>query len=149
MTEKNIQDYLDKGLYGAPQIKPEERDHYLGTFRERVYLTMTVAEMEAKENLPFLKQEIQINPSGKFLINANIADNLQTIYMQLAQEKHCEFTIVNNFSVHEKDSLGLVYGADHAVNVKDIDIKQKYSNQENSSSTNKKKKKNFLGRFFS
>ncbi|MBP2966807.1 DUF1694 domain-containing protein, partial [Acinetobacter baumannii] len=41
MTQKDIQDYLDNGMYGAPQIRPDEVKKYLGTFRERVIFSMT------------------------------------------------------------------------------------------------------------
>ena len=41
---------LDTGMYGTPRVNPDEQRKYLGTFRERCYLSMTVAEMKKKDN---------------------------------------------------------------------------------------------------
>ncbi len=45
MAQDDVKSHLDKGLYGTPLVNPEEQHKYLGTFRERCYLSMTVAEM--------------------------------------------------------------------------------------------------------
>ena len=37
---------LDTGMYGTPRVNPDEQRKYLGTFRERCYLSMTVTEMK-------------------------------------------------------------------------------------------------------
>ena len=39
---------LDTGMYGTPRVNPDEQRKYLGTFRERCYLNMTVAEMKKR-----------------------------------------------------------------------------------------------------
>ena len=39
---------LDTGMYGTPRVNPDEQRKYLGTFRERCYLSMTVAEMKKR-----------------------------------------------------------------------------------------------------
>ncbi len=41
---------LDTGMYGTPRVNPDEQRKYLGTFRERCYLSMTVTEMKKKDN---------------------------------------------------------------------------------------------------
>ena len=35
MVNKNVEDYLQEGIYGQKQNKPEERNMYLTTLRER------------------------------------------------------------------------------------------------------------------
>ena len=40
-----LEQRLDNGIYGTPQLKPDEQRRYLGTFRERVCLTISVAEL--------------------------------------------------------------------------------------------------------
>ena len=44
MTNNNLQEHLNNGLYGTPQLHPDEQRKYLGTFRERVSLTITFKE---------------------------------------------------------------------------------------------------------
>ena len=52
-----LQQHLDKSLYGAPKINPEEQAKYLGTFRERCLLSMTKSEMQnPKLNLQPLEE---------------------------------------------------------------------------------------------
>nr|WP_290032754.1 DUF1694 domain-containing protein [Ligilactobacillus cholophilus] len=46
MTDQ-LQEHLNKGMYGTPQLKPDEQRKYLGTFRERVDLTMTFAQLNS------------------------------------------------------------------------------------------------------
>ena len=50
MAQDDVKSHLDKGLYGTPLVNPEEQHKYLGTFRERCYLSMTVAEMIHPKN---------------------------------------------------------------------------------------------------
>lgn len=57
MAQDDVKSHLDKGLYGTPLVNPEEQHKYLGTFRERCYLSMTVAEMiQPKNKENFLKR---------------------------------------------------------------------------------------------
>jgi uncharacterized protein YueI len=37
-----LQQRLDKGMYGTPLVNPEEQHKYMGTFRERCRLSMTL-----------------------------------------------------------------------------------------------------------
>ena len=39
---------IDNAIYGPPKIKPDEQRKYLGTFRERVCLTISVAELQER-----------------------------------------------------------------------------------------------------
>lgn len=50
MSKDDVQSHLDKGMYGTPLVNPEEQNKYMGTFRERCYLSMTVAEMNDPVN---------------------------------------------------------------------------------------------------
>ena len=36
MVKNEVDEYLQQGIYGIKEIKPEERKKYLGTLRERV-----------------------------------------------------------------------------------------------------------------
>ncbi|MBC8930811.1 DUF1694 domain-containing protein, partial [Escherichia coli] len=38
---ENIDDYLEKGMYGAKEINPAEKKNYSGTYRERVLIALT------------------------------------------------------------------------------------------------------------
>ena len=56
MSKDDVQSHLDKGMYGTPLVNPEEQHKYMGTFRERCYLSMTVAEMKDPDKQRKLSQ---------------------------------------------------------------------------------------------
>ena len=43
------QQRIDNAVYGTPKIKPDEQRKYLGTFRERVCLTISVQELQEQD----------------------------------------------------------------------------------------------------
>lgn len=45
MKKRNVDDYLQEGIYGTPETKPSERKQYLGTIRERVILVLTKGQV--------------------------------------------------------------------------------------------------------
>ena len=47
MVNKNVEDYLQEGIYGQKQNKPEERNMYLTTLRERVEIALTIGLMQS------------------------------------------------------------------------------------------------------
>ncbi len=125
MAEKDVQSYLEKGLYGTPQLKPEEQKKYLGTFRERVYFVMTMDEMATMENQAILKQVINDHPKELLLLNGTLADALQTSYLEIIKQFSCTFTFVTDPNV----DTGLVYCAKEAVNVAAITLQEKKAAQ--------------------
>lgn len=128
MGNKDVQDYLDKGMYGAPQIKPDEKRKYLGTFRERIYLSMTLAEMSNTRNLAYFKEELTNNPNHQVLINAAVASHLQNTYMVASQKAKCPFKIVDTENQQQPDAIGLVYAGEEAVDIDPISVTEKYAN---------------------
>ena len=46
MAEQSQMDkHLQNSTFGVPKVNPDEQRRYLGTFRERVSLAMTIAEV--------------------------------------------------------------------------------------------------------
>ena len=126
MTKRDVQDYLDQAMYGTPQLKPDEQRKYLGTFRERVYLSMTIDEMKNKANVAHLQTEIATHPDQQILINAEAPFDLQNTYMKVAQQTNCPFRIVETDQQKNGTAIGLIYIADEAVNVDVIAVSKKY-----------------------
>lgn len=69
MAQDDVKSHLDKGLYGTPLVNPEEQHKYLGTFRERCYLSMTVAEMIQPKNKENFLKELKKHPDASILLN--------------------------------------------------------------------------------
>lgn len=153
MSKKEVQDYLEKGLYGSPQIKPDEKRKYLGTFRERIYLSMTIAEMDNPRNLTYFKEELATHPNHQVLINAAVASTIQNSYMIATQKANESFKIVDTENQSEPDAIGLVYAAETAVNIEPISVTEKYGQTEQATPspnqlTDTTKKTTWLGKLF-
>ena len=43
---ENLNERLEQSSHGPLQTKPDERRRYLGSLRERVYLKMTITDLE-------------------------------------------------------------------------------------------------------
>lgn len=86
MAKDELQQHLDKGRYGSPRINPEEQRKYLGTFRERCFVSMTIREMKNNQDRHYLIEEIKKHPEGKLLINGAVPDTLQSEFIGLASK---------------------------------------------------------------
>ena len=147
MSKDDVQSHLDKGMYGTPLVNPEEQHQYLGTFRERCYLSMSINEMSDPVNKERFLKEIEKQPEATILLNGALPMAIQNQYIQLATKNNVRFTIVNDFVSDEPDSIGLLLTAKHAVNEPVIDVEKKYPKEKEEPQKNTKKKR-LWDRFF-
>ena len=126
MANDDLQQRLDKGMYGTPLVNPEEQHKYMGTFRERCRLSMTVAEMKDAQNQKHLLEELAKHPEVTVLLNGEISSDLQSTYIKLLNQHGATFKIVNNFVENNPDSLGLLLAEKNAVDEPVIDVTEKY-----------------------
>lgn len=148
MGSDNMQNHLNKGIYGANQTKPEERNKYLGSLRERIYLSMTIDQLITKDYLDALKKEVTKHPNNTLLFNGSIDVEELDPYIKLSNQMNCTFRIVTD-EFAKKSDIGLVYVAPQVTNIENIDVAEKYPKTDNSSNTNVHKKKSFFKKFFS
>lgn len=124
MTQKDVQDYLDKGMYGTPQIKPDEVKKYLGTFRERVVFSMTCEEAKGSSYDLFCLEQFKTYKDGTLSINANSPLDIQNHYMKLAQQVGINFKMVDTeLETVESDDITIVFSVDYAINLEDISVR--------------------------
>ena len=117
---------LDTGMYGTPRVNPDEQRKYLGTFRERCYLSMTVTEMKKKDNQKTLLNALPDYQGALVLLNGKLPESIQTDYITLLTKQQMEFRIVSDAQDAGPDSIGLLIAGKEAVNQDVIDIEQKY-----------------------
>ena len=141
---------LDTGMYGTPRVNPDEQRKYLGTFRERCYLSMTVAEMKKKDNQETLQSVLPNYQGALILINGKLPETLQTTFISLITKQQLDFRVVTDAQTADPDSIGLLIVANEAVNEEEIDIEEKYPQKTKLSSEEDpiKEKKTFWERFF-
>ncbi|MDT6980991.1 YueI family protein [Levilactobacillus zymae] len=131
MTEKSsMEQHLDAAMYGTPKIKPDEQRHYLGTFRERVSLAMTIAEVVDHQNLAAFITEITAHPDYQVILNGHIDQSDLGPYLKVASQHNVAFTIRqdNIYGIADSD-LGLVVAAATAINQSPIALAKKYPDE--------------------
>ncbi|TMW73798.1 YueI family protein [Alteribacter natronophilus] len=118
MSEEKLKEVLKQGMYGTPEIRPEERRLFLSTLRERVHLALTVQQV--REKGMYREAEQLMKKSGlKMYINGALNYPAYSNYVQAAGKSGVPFTVVND----GKDSpVGLVLASDTAVEKDEIFI---------------------------
>lgn len=110
-----VQKHLDKGMYGSPSVNPDEQRKFLGTFRERVYIRMSIQQMKQSDYKKILEKHLPDYPDANILINGNISESLQSNYIQIAMKAKLKFTVVDT-DLKADDDNGLLVISDKAVN---------------------------------
>ena len=87
---------LDTGMYGTPRVNPDEQRKYLGTFRERCYLSMTVAEMKKKGQPRNVTVGSPNYQGALILINGKLPETLQTTFISLITKQQLDFRVVTD-----------------------------------------------------
>ncbi|RFU64195.1 YueI family protein [Bacillus sp. V59.32b] len=120
MTRVSVDDYLQEGIHGKKEIKPEERRKYLGTLRERVVAVLTQAQVREKTIYPEIERLLKENPHATLLLNGSLNYSDIRKYIALANENKTAYKIVAN-SNHVTE-LGLVLACDTAIDKATITV---------------------------
>lgn len=147
MTD-NLQQRLDQSASGTPLLKPDEQAKYLGTFRERCYVSMTVAQMKKETSQTLLLRALTQYPEAKILINGHLPTTLQSKYIQTVTSKQHAFTIVTPKAAITDEAIGLLLVSDHAVHEDVIDIEAKFQKKPTPTKQPAKDKKSFWNKWF-
>ncbi|GEO65997.1 YueI family protein [Levilactobacillus spicheri] len=150
MTEKSpMEEHLQTAMYGTPKINPDEQRHYLGTFRERVSLTMTIAEVVDRQNLSPFITEITAHPDYQVILNGHIDQADLGPYLKVASQHNVKFIIRQDtiYGVNDSD-LGLVVASDTAINVAPVALSKKYPAPSATDAPTQPKKEGWLSRLF-
>ena len=148
--KSEIDQRIQNGIYGTPKIKPDEQRHYMGTFRERVWLTISVAEINNNDWSFAVREELTKHPDSLVIINGNLADHLTRNYIMLANQMQVQFTIKTGSDAKTTpDSLALVISDHKAVYESPVDVQKKYSQSNNNhNSVSPKKNSSIWKRLF-
>lgn len=123
MERGKVDEYLQQGIYGPMEIKPEERKRFLGTLRERIVVALSHAEVRDKTNRAELEKIMREHPKAHLYLNGQIEYPTLSKYIKMAGEVGMLFTIVNNQEV--ETDIGLVIAYDYAIDKEDISLKKK------------------------
>ncbi|MFZ3591138.1 YueI family protein [Bacillus sp. DJP31] len=118
----NVDRYLQNGIYGTKEIKPEERERFLGTLRERVVVALTKKQVKEPGIYKEVEDLVKSNIEAKMYLNGNMSYTDLSDYIRIANENGMLFTMVVNKD--GESDLGLVLAYDHAIDMEEIFIQQ-------------------------
>ncbi|MGP7819436.1 YueI family protein [Niallia sp. 01092] len=145
MSNPNLDDYLQQGMYGSKETKPEERRQFLGTLRERVVVALKQSQVREDGVYNEVKEVIKNNAGAKLFLNGHLDYAYLSKYIKIADGNKMEYTIVTNKNYVSE--IGLLVAYDHAIDKEEIYI----SNMTQENDAAKEEKKGFfssLGSFF-
>ena len=158
MTNDNLQEHLNNGLYGTPQLHPDEQRKYLGTFRERVSLTITFKEFSNNQNacLTAIKQEISSNTEEELniKINGQLSSDIINKIIQISKENNTKFEYLADTSFSHDDDANVIVicSSKSALHIENIDVESKYhelfERKPEEKNDPKEDKKGFLSKLF-
>lgn len=118
MSNKNVDDILQQGIFGAKELKPAERKKYLGTFRERVVAVLTQGQIREKTIYRELIKRMKTYNESTLLLNADIDYEYLKKYVDAAVENKIPYKLVMN--KESETEIGLVLAVEDAIDLEDI-----------------------------
>ncbi len=116
--DSSLEQALRQGIYGPREIKKEEKNLFLGQYRERVLKALTFAQIAEKGTYPAVRQAIR-DPRARRLIVSSEADlEAARDYIRLAAR--CQLAFTTTSSPDLKGDIGLVVAAGEAVDEEEI-----------------------------
>ncbi|GAX06179.1 hypothetical protein IWT25_01504 [Secundilactobacillus pentosiphilus] len=127
MPDKDqLTSHLDNAMYGPPKLHPDEQRRYLGTFRERVSLLMSIEQLQKGEYLSAFRAELNAHPDYQVIFNGHTGMSALQPYLQIAGSLQRAFTIVqDDFYGDSPTASGLVVIAKTAINQYPIKVEEK------------------------
>jgi uncharacterized protein YueI len=109
----HVDEYLQKGMYGEKQTKPDERRKFLGTLRERIVIALTQPQVRKSGINNEAEKAMKENLRAHLYLNGNMNYEYLSKYIKIASKYRIEYTMVTN-KEHNTD-IGLVLAYDYAI----------------------------------
>ncbi|NMA68958.1 MAG: YueI family protein [Desulfitobacterium sp.] len=116
----DVEQRLQIGIHGRPELKPEERARYLGEFRERVLRLLRKKQVQDKKVYPEIEEALKDARSVRLLLNGDLPYSHRVKYIEIARKYDKPYTVVNDPKL--KGDAGLVVVSDDAIDVEKIEV---------------------------
>jgi uncharacterized protein YueI len=122
-NKSELEKALTAGIHGAPEIKKDEKRHYLGVFREQVIAILSTKQIKEAVIYPEIAQALKDKRSAKLIINGSINNCFTKKYQLLSQKLNKPYTVVADPDYAE--NTGLVIVSNEAVDIEHVDIEDR------------------------
>ncbi|WP_054950549.1 YueI family protein [Numidum massiliense] len=119
--EDELQRTLQEGIYGTPELKPEEKRLYLGEFRERVIAAIRFKQLSDNFIKEQVEEQLQMYGVKVMKFHHDVLYEQMKDYVTLAERYKVAYTTVND--AEYKREYAIVLASDHAVDKADIVLK--------------------------
>lgn len=107
------EEYIKQHMFGNPQIKPDEKRAFLGNFRERVALALTIGQLQQAGTAEMVTRILKNYPEYRLYINGRMDQDLIDPFMDIAIKENYKYTILvqNGMRVDQRlspNDFGLV-----------------------------------------
>lgn len=106
MVKQSVDDIIMNGIKGTPEIKKDEKNKYLGTFRERVEIVLSIGQVMKPTIYSEVENILKNTKNIDLLLNGDVTYQYLSKYIQMANKYHVPFSIVQNNEF--SSDLGLV-----------------------------------------
>ncbi|MDX5474104.1 MAG: YueI family protein [Bacillaceae bacterium] len=103
---KNIDDYIDRGLKGAPELKASERRQYLTQFKERILVALTDGQVMKPKVYKPIEMMMKQNRNSHLYLDGRLNYQYLSKYIRLANANSIPFTMVDDLT--SSTNIGLV-----------------------------------------
>lgn len=114
---------LQAGIHGAPELRKEEKNLFLGEFRERVLKTLTRQQMAEPDVYEEIRAALNDPRADKLVIDGSTPDRHNGKYEKLAASLGKPYTVRHDADF--QGEIGLLVVSDRAVDVPDEQIRTK------------------------
>jgi len=105
-----------EGIYGEPELKKEEKNRFLGQFKERVISFLTYKQVMEKGINNKILTAIKDPEAAKIVIDRDVDIDYARDYIELARENNLKFKRID--SPDFIGDIALVIVSNHAVDYK-------------------------------
>lgn len=112
--ENQLEKKIIEGIYGPPEIKKEEKNRFLGEYKERVIRYLTLDQVQEPGVYPEIIKAMNSAEAKKLIIDRNVDIESAHDYIKLAREENLVFKRVD--SPEFKGDVALIVASDRAVN---------------------------------
>jgi uncharacterized protein YueI len=123
LTKKNVDDYLQTGMYGVQDTNPGERKQFLGTLRERVVVALTKTQVRRSGTIQEVERLMKENRDARLYLNGKMNYSYLSDYIKLANTHGLSYRMVTD--KESETDLGLVLAYDTAIDKEHIYIEDK------------------------
>ncbi|OLP63466.1 hypothetical protein BACPU_31200 [Bacillus pumilus] len=120
MKEESVDFYLQQGIFGHAETKPDERRMFLGSLRERALLALTKGQVSRKQPYQEVEKILKANQQATILLNGELSYASYSQYVKMANTARCSFKVVNQLEA--QSPFGLVIAMPNAINKEHIYI---------------------------